>query len=215
MNQLEKIENQPPATANDIDPFAAYGAAIASESAPFLKFVKGAYTFGTEGEELELGKRLVPCMEELHAGYIKWHDGEPVEERMERVVEGAIPKRADMGDTDKSDWPVGPNGVSRDPWQYTNTLPMKDPETGQQFVFTTGSQGGIDAIGKLSVKYGTQRRKYEGKLPVIELGEVSYKHKTYGQVFKPVFKIIEWVSEADLIAGVTDEPEVLDDIVPF
>ena len=198
------------------DPFASYGYAVETGT-PFLKFIKGVYQFGTDNEVLPLGTRLVPNMAELKAGFIKWKDGVPEDETMVRIGNGKpIPQREDLGDDDRDAWETDPNGTPQDPWQVCNTLPMKDPETGQEHIFTTGSRGGIGAVGKLCVAYARQRQK--GKLPIIEIGCDSYRHKTYGDVSYPTFKIVGWQSETKLIAGEKggdDLDEVLDDEVPF
>ena len=216
MNQVAKTENQVPATQGD--PYAAYGATVGTDT-PFLKFVKGQFKFGVDDEVLPLGTRLVPHMAELKAGFIKWKDGAPEDEVMVRIVDGkAIPQRDDLGDDDRNAWETDPNGTPQDPWQVCNTLPMKDPETGQEFIFTTGSRGGVGAVGKLSTGYGRQRHKQVDKLPIIEIGADSYRHRTYGEVSYPTFQIVSWEAEADLIAGEKggdDLDEVLDDVVPF
>ncbi len=216
MKAISKTENQVPATHGD--PYAAYGRAVGTET-PFLKFVKGQYKYGVDDEVLPLGTRLVPHMSELKAGFIKWKDGAPDAEAMVQIAEGKpIPQREDLGDDDRNDWETDPNGTPLDPWQMCNTLPMKDPETGQEFVFTTGSRGGIGAIGKLATKYGRQRHKQAGKLPVIEIGSGSYRHKTYGDVSYPTFDIVGWDAEDALIAGETSganlAPE-FDDAIPY
>ena len=94
---------------------------------------------------------------------------------------------------------------------------MKHPETGQEFIFTTGSRGGVGAIGRLSTKYAWQRHKQSDKLPIIEIGSDSYKHPQYGDVPFPVFQLVRWESEDALIAGETgaDLDTELDDVVPF
>ncbi len=215
MQELAKTETQLPATQGD--PYAAYGAAVGTDT-PFLKFVKGQFKYGVDDEVLPLGTRLVSHMAELKAGYIKWKDGVPETETMVRIADGKpIPQREDLGDDDRNDWETDPNGTPQDPWQICNTLPMKDPETGQEFIFTTGSRGGIGAIGKLASGYGRARYKQADKLPVIEIGADSYRHKTYGDVSYPTFKIVEWRSEAGLIAGEanTSLDAELDDSVPF
>ena len=217
MNEVVKTETQVPATQTD--PYAAYGRAVGTDK-PFLKYIKGQYKYGVDDEELPLGTRLAPHMAELKAGYTKWRDGSPVNEAMVRIAEGKpIPQREDLGDDDRNAWETDPNGTPQDPWQEINTLPMKDPETGQEFVFTTGSRGGIGAIGKLSTKYGRQRHKQAGKLPVIEIGSDSYFHRKRSiDIDFPTFDIVAWEAEADLIAGEKggdDLDEVLDDVVPF
>ncbi len=209
-------EAQVPATQGD--PYTAYGRTVGTDT-PFLKFVKGEFKFGVDDEVLPIGTRLVPHMAELKAGYIKWKDGVPEDETMVRIADGKpIPQREDLGDNDRKAWETDPNGTPQDPWQVCNTLPMKDPETGLEFIFTTGSRGGVGAVGKLSTAYGRQRHKRGDKLPVIEIGADSYRHKTYGDVSYPTFKIVGWQSEAELIAGENggdNLDEVLDDEVPF
>ena len=214
MQELAKAEKQIPATQSD--PYAAYGVTVGTDS-PFLKFVKGTFKYGVDNEVLPLGTRLVPHMVELRAGYIKWKDGVPDKEVMVRIAEGKpIPQREDLGDDDPRDWETDPNGTPQDPWQVCNTLPMKDPETGHEFVFTTGSHGGIGAIGKLAAAYGRKRHKQGDKLPIIEIGSDSYRHKTYGDVSYPTFRIVGWEAEADLIAGEANGvDEGLSDDVPF
>ena len=212
MTELTKTKTQLPTPAND--PYAVYARSVASDT-PFLKFIKGEFQYGVDADVLALGTRLVPHMAELRAGYIKWHDGAPIDENMVRVAEGKpIPEREALGDDDDKLWELDPNGVPLDPWQICNTLPMKDIETGEEFVFTTGSRGGIGAIGKLSMSYGRQRYRHDGQLPVIEIGSDPYRHKTYGDVPYPTFKIVAWQSEKDLIAGETDKDE-LNDAIPY
>ena len=215
MTKITKVENQVPEGENAMNPHTLYGVAIATQTAPFLKFVKGEFLHGTDGEKLPLGTKLVPNMEELKVGFIKWHDGEPIDENMRRVIDGIRPTREECGDTDKGLWPKDPNGNTVDPWQLHNTLPMRDPEMGQEFIFTTSSKGGINAIGKLSSRYGHQRGNHEGQLPLIKLDARPYRHKLYGEVHIPVFKIVGWQSEAELIAGKSDETAPIDDDIPF
>ncbi len=129
-----------------------------------------------------------------------------------------IPRHEDLGDDDRNAWETDPNGTPQDPWRECNTLPMKDPGTGQEFVFTTGSRGGIVALGKLSSKFGRQRHKQAGRLPVIEIGADSYRHKAYGDVRYPTFDIVGWESEDALIAVETDDDspaDELSDSIPF
>ena len=221
MQNLTKTETQAPATQGD--PYTAYGRAVGTDRS-FLKFVKGAFKYGGDNEVLPLGTRLVPHMAELKVGFIKWKDGAPEDEIMVRIADGKpIPQREDLGDDDRNAWETDPNGTPLDPWQEMNTLPMKDPETGQEFIFTTGSRGGIDAIGKLCTKFGRQRHKQAGKLPLIEIGSDSYFHRKRSvDIDIPTFDIVAWEAGADLIAGETSsndagtEPVVeLDDVIPF
>ena len=216
--KLTKTKNQVPATAADLDPYAAYGRAVASDATPFLKFVKGDFRFGADNEPLALGTRLVANMVELKAGYIKWKNGEPINEITVRIADGGpVPQREDLDAQDASTWEMDSNGVAIDPWGIINTLPFKSAETGEEYIFTTGSRGGIGAIGKLATAYGSHRQKHDGAMPVVQIGTSSYQHKKFGEVHYPVFRIVSWVSETDLIAGESDAKaeENLDDEIPF
>ncbi len=146
-------------------------------------------------------------------------DGKVFQDETKRLCDGPPPRREDLDCVEKKDWPTDQNGDTKDPWKLQNTLPMRDPETGQQYVFTTGSHGGISTIGKLSTDYGNYLSKHDdGFLPVIELGKSSYKHKSYGEVFIPVFHIVGWKSEAELMGGNAandDTAEAVDDEIPF
>ena len=213
MNDItKKAKSHLPATPADDDPYTIYGREAGSDT-PFLKFVKGEFQFGVDSEILPLGTSLVPNMAELRAGLIKWRDGEPVDEAMVHIAQGKpIPQREDLDDQDRTTWELDPNGAPLDPWGKVNTLPFKDPETGLEFVFTTGSRGGINAVGKLASAFGSQRHKHGDKLPIIQIGSGSYRHKIYGDVPYPTFKIAGWQGEAELIAGNETLPN---DKIPF
>ena len=61
---------------------------------------------------------------------------------MVRVADGKLPsKRSDLGDQDRSAWETDDHNEPRDPWQFTNYLPMMD-ENGVLYTFTTSSAGG-------------------------------------------------------------------------
>ena len=93
--------------------------------------------------------------------------------------------------------------IPRNPWQFTNHLPLKGPETGDEFLFATSTRGGIGAIGAFAKAYGTVYRQNPGKLPVVELQASDYAHpnKAYGRVDVPVFDLVDWVEEVDLLSG--------------
>jgi hypothetical protein len=47
----------------------------------------------------------------------------------------------------------------------------------------------------LAVAIATQVDKDQDKpVPVVELGKEHYTHKSYGRIYTPVFKVIDWVS---------------------
>ncbi len=123
---------------------------------------------------------------------------------------------------DEALWEMGNDDLPKDPWTETTLLPVKDPATGAKYVFTTSSKGGRAACGKLASRYGEQRQLPAnlGKLPVIKIDDGTYKHRKLQQVIHfPVFRLVEWRSEADLVGNVTSVPTAVgvdpSDEVPF
>src|SRR5438128_173716 len=79
-----------------------------------------------------------------------------------------VPKRSELGHTDQERWEVDSHGEKRDPWQFTNYLPLL-AESGELFTFTTSSRGGIGAIGELCRRYSQHRKHHPDVLPMIAL----------------------------------------------
>ena len=213
--------NQVPATSSatevaapgEYNPYSAYGEQATGGTANILKFRKGRFHFGQDDTEIPLGTQLVANMPGLKVGHVRWQDLRPTDEAMVLVAEGLTPQRRnELGDLDRELWEVGDNGESKDPWQFTNHLPLKDPETGEEFLFASSSRGGIGAIGALCKVYGQQFRQKPGMLPVIELRASDYAHsnKAYGRIDVPVFELVGWIGEAELTAAdgePTEAPE--------
>ncbi len=216
MNAIVKRKDQVPATADEaVDAISEWCDEEGGDFAAFLKFVKGTYRYGIENDVLPLGTRLMPNMNELRVGFIKWRDGEVVKQQMGLVANKAGVKREDLDDADESLWPRDTDGKLTDPWTQVRTLPMKDPATGTEYVFTTSSEGGNRAVLALTRHWTRQYKGNLGKLPVIEIGSDTYPHKIYGQVHYPVFKLVGWESEADLIASKeSDTASFLNDEIP-
>lgn len=190
------------------DPYAAYGQEAASGSGDFLKFSKGEYLKGQNDDEVAIGTRLAANMAELSIGWIRWEDGKPAERRMGLLAQGHKPEARDsLGYTDQSQWEEDENGKPKDPWNFTNELPLANPETGEQMTFSASSKGGIGAIGNLCKAYGREYRAREGQVPIIELQRDSYKHKVYGKTYVPLIPIVDWVDNGTIPEPAKDEEE--------
>ncbi|HEX2554221.1 MAG TPA: hypothetical protein VHL98_10995 [Microvirga sp.] len=174
-----------------------------------LKFSKGEYTAGQNGDEVEEGTQLVANMDELMIGWVKWEDSKPVDMIMGRVAEGYVPpKRAELGDTDEDEWEVD-QGQPRDPWQLTNYLILKATDSDDLFTFATSSKGGLNAIGKLAGIFGKHMRQRPDQFPVIALNVDSYKHpnKAYGKIFTPKFDVVGWVGKEAFVEALAAADE--------
>jgi hypothetical protein len=102
-------------------PFGLYAAAASPRAldGKLLKFSKGDWLVGADGDVLNAGSKLIALMNTLTIGWQKWQDGRPVEARTGLVVDGhRPPQRAELGDDDPRTWEVDANGETRDPWQF-------------------------------------------------------------------------------------------------
>jgi hypothetical protein len=76
--------------------------------------------------------------------------------------------------------------------------------------YTTTSVGGKKAVQALAVAIATQVDKDQDKpVPVVELGKEHYTHKSYGRIFTPIFKVLEWVG-MDGEAQAEEAPEAIE-----
>src|SRR5262249_21270102 len=167
-----------------------------------IRFSKGDYLKG-QNDTVEIGTAFTANLDELMAGWIKWVDNKPVEHIMVRVADGIPPKkRSDLGDDDKSQWALDDKGEPRDPWQFTNYLPLMN-DKGELFTFTTPSRGGLGAIADLARRYARHRKRHPGVFPVIALNVDSYQHKIRerGRIKFPVFEPAGYAPKTDFLAA--------------
>jgi hypothetical protein len=173
-----------------------------------LKFTKGLYSIGDDA--IPEGARYIASVDNWTRGWVKFLDRRPVEQRVGRVVDGfVVPGRDELGDTDESAWPEE-DGKRRDPWALQSYLPLIDEKTNEMVVFISGSAGGRRAIA--SVCKTASQNPHNGS-PIVMLGVGSYRHKTYGRIEEPEFKVVGWTGAAPT----TPDPVEADfsDDVPF
>jgi hypothetical protein len=200
-------EGKVPATPGNKNPFESFADRADTQTwlGPLLKFVKGDYLVGRDGDEC-LETEMVALMPGLLHGYIRWEDSFPVEHVMGLLMEGFVPPaRETLSHRDKATWPVDNNGEPRDPWQETNYLPVISVNAESVYTFVTATDGGRRrAIVPLCREYGQRIRQYPDELPVIGLEQDSYMHpnRTIGRVKHPLFPIHRWVKADPYLAAV-------------
>jgi hypothetical protein len=189
----------------DDDVFAAYANAVAPRNVigTLLKFSKGDYLAGEECALVPTGTVVTANVAELLVGWVRWANNKPTDHLMFRVADGKpVPKRSELGDLDQDKWERDNHGEPRDPWQFTNYLPMLN-ESGELFTFTSASRGGISAIGELCRRYSQHRKHHPDVLPMIALDVDSYQHKVkeYGRIKVPRFSPAGWEPRAKFDAA--------------
>jgi hypothetical protein len=175
-----------------------------------LKFSKGDWLAGPDGEEIEGETELVAVVPGTIHGWVRWEDSKPTEQIMGAMIEGFVPPaRSTLGYDDESKWEHSENANSepRDPWQLTVYLPMVSLDGESVYTFSTGSDGGKrHAIGPLCRAYGGYVRQHPDELPVVKLDQDSYAHsdRSIGRVKYPELPIVRWVKADKYVAAVAD-----------
>ena len=199
---LEKNTPHDVPATDDENPFLVYGE-IATARGGFggrklLKFDKGDFLAGQDAEEIPYGTRFQAQMNLIEIGWMRWEAGSPdyTQNQMGRLSEGYQPaKRSSLGDLDESLWEISGNtDKPRDPWQFTNHVPLLRHDDGEGYVFVTSSKGGLGAIGELIKTFGKEMRLHPNEDPIIEIDSGSYDHpdRQIGRVKFPTFKIVGW-----------------------
>lgn len=195
-----------PAVPAGTDPFSSYGAKVGQQGT-FLTFKNGEFLFGQNGDELPIGTKLAANVGGLRVGWKRWFAGAVTDDMLELLVDQKpLQPRNSLGDMDPQMWERDEKTKEpRDPWQFTNELTLVDGD-GETYIYATASKGGIGAIGRLCKVYGKEYRQRPGMVPIVELATDFYMHKDYGKTYFPIFNLVDWVSEEELLAsGAADE----------
>lgn len=204
MNALVKADQTALALQGALDPFATAGEDMAGTNGTYLKFNgnSGEFTYGQEAEELALGTKLAVNMNNFRRGWICWVDSEVVDEVLVRVVEGKPPAENQLADHG----PYVKNDDRNDGWSEQAAVDFRDIETGKEFIFKHSSASALRALGTLLKDYGKDYKNHPGEVPVVVLDTSSFtpKNKKWGKKYSPIFRIVEWVSEEELMSRFGD-----------
>jgi hypothetical protein len=187
------------------NPFLAAAHDTSTGVGKLLKFTKGAYLTGDN--EVPVGTRFVAHVDQITRAWVKFLDTKLVDSKFFKVADGKpLPAREELGDTDEKFWDIDARDGRKDPWNLQWCLPLSGVKDGEVLTFVTSSHGGIGALGRLCNLYGRRLGAGERGLPVIELATDSYRHKAFGTVLVPEFKVDHWEGENDVLPPQYDGP---------
>jgi hypothetical protein len=159
---------------------------VAPTQSAILKMDKtGHWVFGADQTEAEDDSRWAVNPFSFVHGFIAWGDGEVLGEKMASVTQplpelDAAPPSSKKG------------------WEQQVGLMLKclnGEDEGLECRYTTTSVGGKRAVQELAVAIAAQVEKDPSKpVPIVTLGKDHYQHKSYGRIYTPIFKVVEWVS---------------------
>jgi hypothetical protein len=155
-----------------------------------FKHESGEWAAGKAKTDIS-GRRLIADVNNLILGWQKYKDDKFVYAGHGFVRDDhQPPARHQLDERNEARWKN-----KKDPWTLTYYLAMFDPETREQFVYTTSSQGGKGALATLQdafADHNEPRALDACELPVIELASDSYINSYDQRIFKPIFEITGW-----------------------
>ena len=144
----------------------------------------GHWVFGADQTEIEDGSQWAINPFSFVHGFIAWGDGEVLGERMASVSDP-------LPEVD-----AAPPGAKKG-WEKQVGMSLKclnGEDAGMEAKFTTTSVGGKRAVQSLAVAIAAQVDIDLTKpVPLVELDTEHYQHKSYGRIYTPIFKVLEWV----------------------
>lgn len=199
------------AAANDyFEQLASVAAGLkgGGDGKAFMKFDgnDGDYSYGADDEPLKIGEQMAVNMRSAEWGWVIWVDGQVVHEEMvpmtsRQPLKHNLPDHGPYGEDD------GPSE------QYTIDMRMvEEPNIEMQFQGNNNSKR--RALAALMKDFANQFRMHPGEVPIIELDERPFETTTKGKgkgrkitKHAPVFKIVDWMLESELLAMSQGDPE--------
>lgn len=172
---------------------AAIATAIKTVAAPaaaggsvILKMDKtGHWVFGADQTEVEADSKWAVNPFSFVHGWIAWGDGVVLGEKMVALTD-PLPEMDG----------APPNSARG--WEKQVGFSLKcltGEDKGLEARYTATSVGGKRGFEALASAFANQVSQDESKpVPVVLLKKEHYQHKSYGRIYTPVFKIIEFVS---------------------
>ena len=164
----------------------------------YIKMEKsGDWIFGEDEIEVESESDWAIDPESLIRGFVAWGDAEVQGEEMASVLADPI-MQSDLPDVGAK-WGVQIGFILKC---------LSGEHEGTVAAYKASSKGAQKAFKKLVQEILKRAQAGETDLvPVVVLESDSYKHKTYGKIYNPIFSIGDWTN-MDELAEVEDEPEV-------
>lgn len=144
----------------------------------------GSWVFGADQTEVQEGSKWAVNPFSFVHGYIAWGDGEVLGEKMVPVTQ-PLPEMETAPPNAKRGWEI----------QVGMSLKcLNGEDAGMECRFSTTSVGGKRAVQELAVEIAAQVEADQSQpVPVVALERDHYMHKSYGKIYTPEFRVLEWV----------------------
>jgi hypothetical protein len=135
------------------------------------------------------GEKFLADIFRVHHGWTRWQGNKRTENHIMPASQKP-PKRDTLGDLDESRWAKDDQGKPIDPWQFAVYLLLISDD--ENFVFITGSQSGQRAVRALVGTAINHDAPARNQIPIVKLGEESFKSRYGSKLYAPIFEIQGW-----------------------
>lgn len=162
-------------------------------SSPYLRILKdGGWVFGQEDHPLKTGTEAVINTLSIQHGYSCWsnNDKDPKakNENLGEILVPVAQNRPERHELENLGFP----------WNDLYAFDVKVLDgtyKGQEVMHKATSKGGVGAVqGIIDAILARLDEGSDYICPVVTLGSDSYRHKSYGKTYFPVFEIVSWMN---------------------
>ena len=224
MNALTQGNSGAVATQSHVNPFAAAGAGAGSSTYVKFKGASGDFLCGQDETELDHGTKLAFDLANSQFVWAFWWEEEVLETIPVMVIENPVAWNREPNhlpekyDGDMSLEEIRAKQADRssnfmDGWGCQAVVGMREiGGENEEFTLKLNAGVGLTAFRALLGNFGKQYLRKEGLTPVVEISASSYQSKVkgVGKRYSPTFKIVDWMSDDDMMGGGDadyDEPE--------
>lgn len=156
----------------------------ASADVQFIKLTRsGEWVFGADDNEVEDGEWAVNPQSFVE-GFIAWGDGELLGEEMAPMA-GTPILQSDLEAVEGGKWAKQVGFVMQC---------VSGEYEGVTALYKTSSKGGTKAVRAMVEQVVKAITNGDEIVPIVSLKASHYKHKQYGKIYTPEFKIDRWIT---------------------
>ena len=201
---MNDIATQPIPSAADFAKAADDNRQPVSEgSADYLKFDGKLGTWSLGIEELDVTDEIVLFnIISAHHGFVRWGERPPA--KTLSSITQPLPEAPEPFTGPDPDNPGQEKTWTAQPCRAIGGAFLDD--TGENFIFETGSGGGVERMDGLINQCLARAREGKAFFPRVKLSMDYYKRRSDGnKVFKPVFEVVAWCDAQNVEEGTTDQ----------
>jgi hypothetical protein len=172
---------------------------------PLMRLLKsGVWVFGQQDEPVQLGSEWAINPKSIQHGWSCWTNNPDPKVKNELLGEHMAPIRERK--------PLMPEPVRGNEWKEQRSFDMMcvlGDDEGVEVLYKTSSVGGMRGVDNLlAALIGQLRINPAFPVAIVQLGSTPYDHAKFGQIFNPIFTVVDWATMGDPNERQSDAPAV-------